>query len=184
VGQPEQIGGHAHLPIAVVSCSDADHRDRHMPPHLPCKFGRYVLENHGEASCRLQFGGLHQQAFLAAWISGLTAVAKAVNRLRQESQVSHHGDPRADQSFNHGQNLRFSTLELHASSIGLLEQSSCRGHCSIQPTLVTEKGKIGDHQRLLGKWFAQTPADRLGVQHHLLKRDGKRCAVAEADHGE
>tara|TARA_B100000674_G_scaffold50556_1_gene34959 strand:+ start:1502 stop:1882 length:381 start_codon:yes stop_codon:yes gene_type:complete len=125
-----------------------------------------------------------QQSLLAAWILGLTAVAKVVHGLRQQTQMPHHGNAGADQPFNHGQNLRFGTLKLHSGSVGLLDQSSCCSHRSVQPALVAEEGKIGDHQWLFRQWLAQASADRLGVHQHLLKRDRQCCAVAEAHHGE
>tara|TARA_B100001063_G_scaffold223863_1_gene231398 strand:+ start:1390 stop:1908 length:519 start_codon:yes stop_codon:yes gene_type:complete len=172
------------LTITVIPCPDADHRNSQTPPHLACKFAGNMLEHHGKASSRLQLRSLPQQAFLAAWILRLTAVAKAVDRLRQQSQMPHHRDPRANQAFNHRQDLRFGTLKLHPSRIGLFDQSSCCGHRAIQAALVAEKGEVRDHQRLFGQRFAQASTDRLGVQHHLLQCDWKGCAVAEADHGE
>jgi len=184
IGQAEQIGGDAHLAIAVVTGADPDHRDGELHPEAGGQLRRHMLQHQGKTASRLQIEGGAAQALLADGIPGLAAIAEAMHRLGGEPQMAHHRDATAHQAIHHRNGFRFAALELHGGGRAVLEHPAGGSDGIVKAALIAQEGQIGDDQRLLGCRTPQAAADGAGMQDHLVKCDRQGGGVAKHDHGQ
>ncbi|APD47405.1 hypothetical protein BM449_02705 [Synechococcus sp. SynAce01] len=180
--EPEQIGGHPHLAVAVVTGSDADHRDRQLPPQPASQLRRHMFEHQGEAARRLQILGLAAQALLADRVVGLAPIAEPMHRLGSQAEVPHHRDATTHQAINHHKGFRFSPLQLHGRRRRLLKNPSGCRHSLIRPALIAQEGQIADQQGLLTGRSAQAPGHGAGVVNHLVERHRQGGGVTQRHH--
>jgi len=181
-GEPQQIGSHAHLAIALIAGADADHRDAELLAETCRQLGRHMLDHQRKTAGGLQIPGLAAQPFLAEGVVGLTPVAQLMHGLRCEPQVPHHRDAAAHQPIHHRDGFRLSALQLHGGGGAVFEHTPCGGHGGIAAALVAEEGQIGDDQRLLRRRLLQPPPNGAGVQDHFFQRDRKGGGMAKHHH--
>ncbi len=82
-GQSEKVRCDTHLPIAIATCSDADHRDGQTLPNASSEFSWNVFEHQGEAADGLEDLGLLENPLLTALIFRLSSIPEMVNGLRR-----------------------------------------------------------------------------------------------------
>ena len=80
-GEAEEVGGDAHLAVAEIAGSDADHRDGEALLQLTRQGRRNVLHHQGKAAHVLQRERLAFERFLAGHGVALAPVAHLVHRL-------------------------------------------------------------------------------------------------------
>jgi hypothetical protein len=114
--QAQQVSGDADLAIAIVSSTDADHRDQETSSHLSRQRRGDMLEHKREATRLLKGNRLGEQPFLTHRIFGLPPVAETMHRLRRQSQMAHDWNPHPHQPVDHGQDLSLGPLELDGGS--------------------------------------------------------------------
>ena len=141
-----------------------------------------MFQHQGEAALLLKGARLLDQTFLADGVRGLAAVTQTMHGLGGEAQMPHHRNAHAHQSVDHGDDLRFSSLQFHRCGTGLLQQASCSRHGEVFTALVAKKGQVADQQGLIGGQGRQSPCHRLGVMEHLVQAHRQGCGMAQRHH--
>src|SRR6266545_4358477 len=172
VAEPEEVGDHQNLPIAVRTRPDPDRRDAQGIGDLGGKGRGNSLQDQGEDAGLLQGVGLVEEPPGILLASPLDPVpAHCVHRLRSQANVAHDRNPSLDEStsqFQHG------SLELDRMGPTLLEEPAGVTDALLQGRLIREERHVAHDQGVLG------PAGhRAGVVEHLLHGDGQRVLVAK-----
>jgi len=178
-GEAQQIGRHPHLPIAVVTGSDADHGQVQLAAQIAGQSLGNVFEHQGEATGVLQLPRLAPQPLLGHGIGGLTAIPQLSHRLGRQAQVTHHGDAVAHQPVNHHEGLGFGPLQLHAMAAGLLQQATGGSHGAVAAALVAEERQV-HHQR----GVPQGSLHGHGVMDHGIEGHRQGCGMAQGHHAQ
>src|SRR5688500_4001904 len=96
--EPEKIGKHQHLPIAIRSCADADRRNTYRGGD-PSGNGRgNELEDERERAGLFESLRFHDEALRIRRLPSLNAgTSDRIYRLRSEADVSHHRNTRPNE---------------------------------------------------------------------------------------
>ena len=138
-----------------------------------------MLKDQSKTANLLQLPGLALKLLLRHRVGGLAPIAQLPHGLWGESQMAHDRDAAAYQTVNYLEGFRLSAFKLDPLTVGFLEKAPGGGYRPIRSALITEKGQIANHRRVL-----QAPLDSSSVVQHALKSDRQCCGVAQSHHGQ
>lgn len=171
--ESQHVVEHQYLAVACVARTDTYHGAADSLGDLCGQCGRYFLQHDGEAAGFVQQLGIMQQLVGLGFLLGTQSVAaKLVDRLRRESQMTHHGDTGLHHPFNLRQDL-LAALQLHAIAAGLFQDAYGIAYGIFCGNLITTEGHVTDYQAVLRSAY-----DATSQENHLIYGNGERVLVS------
>ena len=117
-------------------------RYRQFGSHTFCKSSRYLFEYDGKAACLFEKMSITNQLFSFAVIFGTYRISTVfINGLRHQSQVSHHRNTRADDTFHRIDDF-FSTFQFQSIGMAFLHNADGRSKTFHFVTLIRSERHI------------------------------------------
>src|SRR5215471_18123154 len=129
VGQTKSIVTDEYLAVAMRSGADTDRRNFYARGDPPCKIRWNRFQNDGKHAGLLQHLGILDQAVGRLRVAALLAkTSELMDRLRRQTDVTHHRDTDIDETPGRVNNLPAS-FNLDGCGAALLNQPAPVTHC-------------------------------------------------------
>ena len=170
---------HQNLAVAVRSRADADGWNVQLLCDARGQVARNHLQHHRERTRRLKRLGVGLQVRdLVRRLAAFSVAAHLMDRLREQPEMSHHGNADIDEPLHHVDN-RAAALELHRRRTAFLHQPAGVAQRFGGSNLICQKRHIGDDERGLS-----AATDRRGVMHHHVDSHRDGAVVSQHRHAD
>jgi len=145
-GHTQHVSHYQYLSVYSSTGSDSDNRNSQLLSHTGCQCCRNFLQYQSEASGFFQQTRILNQLFsFCVFFGAYTVSSVFIDRLRHQSQVSHHGHSGTDDTANHVDDF-FTTFQLQGISMCFFHDADSIAHPVKRVCLIRTKWHIHHYQ--------------------------------------